>query len=65
MALTNAGRGIEVYHRGIKQCCGVERAQVRKAGVMAMAMVKHTHTNVPEDIPPPGAVQAEYGDQLV
>jgi hypothetical protein len=23
--------GIEVYHRGIKQCCGVERAQVRKA----------------------------------
>ena len=30
-ALTNAGWGIEVYHRGIKQCCGVERAQVRKA----------------------------------
>jgi putative transposase len=23
--------GIEVYHRGIKQCCGVEQAQVRKA----------------------------------
>ena len=23
--------GIEVYHRGIKQCCGVERAHVRKA----------------------------------
>lgn len=23
--------GIEVYHRGIKQCCGVERAQVRRA----------------------------------
>ena len=23
--------GIEEYHRGIKQCCGVERAQVRKA----------------------------------
>jgi hypothetical protein len=23
--------GIEVYHRGIKQCCGVERSQVRKA----------------------------------
>ena len=23
--------GIEVYHRGIKQCCGVERSQVRVA----------------------------------
>ncbi len=22
--------GIEVFHRGIKQCCGIERAQVRK-----------------------------------
>jgi hypothetical protein len=25
------GWGIEVYHRGIKQCCGIEQAQVRKA----------------------------------
>jgi putative transposase len=33
-ALTNAGWGIEVYHRGIKQCCGVEKAQVRKAGAI-------------------------------
>jgi len=24
------GWSIEVYHRGIKQCCGIERAQVRK-----------------------------------
>lgn len=23
------GWGIEVYHRGIKQCCGIEKAQVR------------------------------------
>ena len=22
--------GIEVYHRALKQCCGVERAQVRR-----------------------------------
>ncbi|MBT9132326.1 MAG: hypothetical protein DDT33_00840 [Firmicutes bacterium] len=29
--LENQGWGIEVYHRGIKQCCGIERAQVRKA----------------------------------
>jgi hypothetical protein len=29
--LADHGWGIEVYHRGIKQCCGVERAQVRKA----------------------------------
>jgi hypothetical protein len=25
------GWGIETYHRGIKQCCGIERAQVRAA----------------------------------
>jgi hypothetical protein len=29
--LENQGWGIEVYHRGIKQCCGIEQAQVRKA----------------------------------
>ena len=29
--LSDQGWGIEVYHRGIKQCCGVERAQVRNA----------------------------------
>jgi putative transposase len=29
--LQDRGWGIEVYHRGIKQCCGVERSQVRKA----------------------------------
>ena len=23
--------GIEVYHRGMKPCCGIERAQVREA----------------------------------
>ena len=29
--LSLRGWGIEEYHRGIKQCCGVERAQVRGA----------------------------------
>jgi hypothetical protein len=29
--LESQGWGIEVYHRGIKQCCGIKRAQVRKA----------------------------------
>jgi putative transposase len=29
--LSDQGWGIEVYHRGIKQCCGVERSQVRVA----------------------------------
>jgi putative transposase len=29
--LERKGWGIEVYHRGLKQCCGVERAQGRKA----------------------------------
>jgi len=28
---------IEVYHRALKQCCGAERAQVRKA----VAILKH------------------------
>jgi putative transposase len=28
-ALEDAGWGIEVYHRALKQCCGIERAQVR------------------------------------
>ena len=28
--LADKGWGIEEYHRGIKQCCGVERAQVRR-----------------------------------
>jgi hypothetical protein len=28
--LEGQGWGIEAYHRGIKQCCGIERAQVRR-----------------------------------
>ena len=35
--LEREGWGIEVYHRGIKQCCGVEKAQVRKA----VAILRH------------------------
>jgi len=29
--LERRGWGIEIYHRGLKQCCGVEKAQARKA----------------------------------
>lgn len=29
--LAQQGWGIETYHRGIKQCCGIEKAQVRQA----------------------------------
>jgi hypothetical protein len=29
--LESQGWEVEVYHRVIKQCCGIERAQVRKA----------------------------------
>ena len=29
--LSSRGWGIETYHRGIKQCCGIEKAQVRGA----------------------------------
>ena len=32
--LSDAAWGIEEYHRGIKQCCGVERAQVRNAAAI-------------------------------
>ena len=35
--LEKQGWGIEVYHRALKQCCGAERAQVRKA----VAILKH------------------------
>lgn len=35
--LERQGWGIEVSHRGLKQCCGAEKAQVRKA----VAIVKH------------------------
>jgi hypothetical protein len=35
--LARQGWGIEAYHRGLKQCCGVEKAQVRKA----VAMLNH------------------------
>lgn len=30
-ALEKQGWGIETYHRVVKQCCGVEKAQVRSA----------------------------------
>ncbi len=30
--LAKVGWGIEVYHRALKQSCGVERSQERKAG---------------------------------
>lgn len=30
-ALEKQGWGIETYHRGIKQCCGIEKSQVRSA----------------------------------
>lgn len=36
-ALARQGWGIEAYHRGLKQCCGVEKAQVRKA----VALLNH------------------------
>jgi hypothetical protein len=29
--LESQGWEVEVYHRVIKQCCGIERAQIRKA----------------------------------
>ena len=32
--LSGQGWGIEEFHRGVKQCCGIERAQVRKARAM-------------------------------
>ncbi len=40
--LSGHGWGIEEYHRGIKQCCGVERAQVRKA----KSILNHIHLSI-------------------
>jgi hypothetical protein len=34
-ALSSQGWGIEEYHRGVKQCCGIERAQVRGAWLLS------------------------------
>jgi IS4 transposase len=35
--LARRGWGIEAYHRGLKRCCGVEKAQVRRA----VALLNH------------------------
>jgi hypothetical protein len=40
--LSGVGWGIEEYHRGIKQCCGIERAQVRKA----KSILNHIHMSI-------------------
>ena len=36
--LEKKGWRIEVYHRGLKQCCGVEQAQVRNSGSFASGL---------------------------
>ena len=40
--LSDQGWGIEEYHRGVKQCCGIERAQVRKA----TSILNHIHMSI-------------------
>lgn len=40
--LSGQGWGIEEYHRGVKQCCGIERAQVRKA----ISILNHIHMSI-------------------
>ena len=40
--LAGQGWGIEEYHRGVKQCCGIERAQVRKA----RSILNHIHMSI-------------------
>ena len=40
--LSSQGWGIEEYHRGVKQCCGIERAQVRKA----KSILNHIHMSI-------------------
>ena len=44
--LEDRGWGIEVYHWGIKQCCGIEQAQVRKAAEQKSHRV-HGVTRIP------------------
>jgi hypothetical protein len=40
--LSGQGWGIEEYHRGIKQCCGIEKAQVRKG----TSILNHIHMSI-------------------
>ena len=40
--LSGQGWGIEEYHRGVKQCCGIERAHVRKA----RSILNHIHISI-------------------
>ena len=40
--LSGQGWGIEEYHRGVKQCCGIERAQARKA----RSILNHIHLSI-------------------
>jgi putative transposase len=45
--LAHQGWGIKVYHRGLKQCCGVEKAQVRRTaavlGHLLLAVRAYVH----------------------
>ena len=40
--LSGQAWGIEEYHRGIKQCCGIEKAHVRKA----KSILNHVHMSI-------------------
>ncbi len=40
--LSGGGWGIEVYHRGLKQCCGAEKSHVRKTA----EMISHIHLSL-------------------
>ena len=40
--LSGQGWGIEEYHRGVEQCCGIERAQARKA----RSILNHIHLSI-------------------
>ena len=58
--LSGVGWGIEEYHRGVKQCCGIERAQVRKA-----ILNLESRPHVDKGIHAPRTIQTDDWDKLV
>jgi hypothetical protein len=59
--LESMGWGVEVYHRGIKQCCGIDREGAGRDG----KVTEGAHTSIAEGLPQPRGEQAGKGGKLV
>lgn len=59
--LESTGWGIEAYHCGIKQCCGMDREVTGQEG----GCTEGPHTPLAEGVPPPGGEHARQSGELV